>query len=1223
MELKSLKIFGFKSFPDETKIEFEPGITAIVGPNGCGKSNIVEAIRWALGEQSMHSLRADNNEQLIFNGSQTRKPLGVAEVSLTFSNTDDYSLPSVGGSDGTPLTFSEITVTRRIFRSGESEYFINRVPCRLKDITEIFMDTGLGVNAYSIISQEQVDMVLNAKPEERRFIFEEAAGITKYSKRKNESLRKLELTSQNLLRIQDIISELERQSNSLKRQAYKARKYQQLREELKNMQVLDAFYHYKQIKEEKAKVDGGIENFGKEKTDIYSVFKKEEDSFRELHDQLAKLEVELEQKREEQLRLAAEIERCNSTIAVNEERIKNLTSKLEDGNVEKTKLDSELALISEQIETHTKTIESAKEEKEELTKSLEEISKTLKGIFDKAKENAQKLEEKNSELIEYLSEQARVKNSLENSKHNLHNLEIRFKKLTDEKEEIDQQKVSLEQELTSKNEELAQNKDVVEKTSAKIKTLEKTVAKVEGGMSATEDEIIVLKSELHTKKLHLSTLKDIHSKDEGIHRAVKFIMESDESASDMHGLISNVLEVPEGLQKAVEVALRDNIQGLIVKDHNSVSKFIELLKEREEGRATFLPVENIQPRPKKDFDAGVNYEFAIDKVKFPKQFTSIFSYLLDKVVIARDWDEAMKLYSSLSEEYRIVTLDGELLHPKGFIQGGSGNQMHALLGRKERIDKMDREVIDIDGRLKNMEQKKTDEFSRVREIEEELRQNRGEVKVRNERSSQLEKEIGSVTEKIEEFKRRDKFLADENKNLESEKEILVQKSKDYKKELKKIQEKIDKYNLAIDSVKKTSEELNEEEKETNELLESKRINLFSLKQSSKNAEEALETLTEKKKMLLETIPDVDVEKEEARARMQSLKKELKESKAKLEENQEKIESLKENLEKLKEKRLLLNEQSREKEKFIRDRESELENRKDSLQSLEVERVRLETEMKDLKENIHSNHGVSLDEFTPPETETTEENLRGRVEDLKDKLDRMGNINLAAIEEEEELNERYNFYLTQQKDLLDSQQSLRDTINKINSTARSLFRDTLENVRKEFRDVFINLFQGGEADLRLVGSQDVLESGIDIVVSPPGKKLSTISLLSGGEKALTSIALLFSLFKVKPSPFCVLDEIDASLDESNIGRFTNFLKDLVKDTQFIIVSHNKRTLSISEILYGITMEDPGVSKMVSVKFTPHHRGDAGLKKKPTASPKADKTPVYSETSSEVTSQIEAR
>ncbi len=1180
MELKSLKIFGFKSFPDETKFEFEPGITAIVGPNGCGKSNIVEAIRWTLGEQNIHTLRAGQLEQLIFNGSQTRKPLGLAEVSLTFSNPSNYSQPSVGDGEKARLTFSEITVTRRVFRSGESEYFINKAPCRLKDIAEVFMDTGLGVNAYSIMSQHQVDMILSAKPEERRYIFEEAAGITKYSKKRNEALRKLELTKQNLLRIQDIVAELERQSNALKRQVFKAKRYKNLREELKNLQVLEAFYQYKKIKEEKVKVDTSIENFGKEKSGIVDVFKKEEEAFKNLQDELAKLEIELEEKREGQLQLAGEIERGNSTIAVNEERVKNLSLKLEEGSVEKSKLDQELVIVSGEVEAHTKTMQTTQTEEEELSILVAEVSGKIQGILNKGKEKQKELEEKNSQLIEYFSEQSRLKNTLENSRINVHNLEVRLKKLVSEKEDIVTQNLSLENEFNAKRQELDNNKEVVRKTESRIKSLEKNLGKLEGSVAAIEDQILAIKAELHTKKSHLSTLREMHSKDEGLQDSVKFIMES-EDKSHTHDLIFNVLEVPEEFQKAIEVALMDNVQGLLVKDNNAVSKFIGLLKEKEKGRATFLPVEDIKRIRREAGDE--KYEFAIDKVKFPEQFAGVFAYLLDRVVVAKDWDEAMQLYSSLPEDYKIVTRDGELLHPRGFIQGGSRKEMQALIGRRERIDRMDKEVNSIEERLNEVELKKTEELSAIKKIEQDLKEIRDELAGQNEKSSLLEKEIGSITEKLNELQKRDKFLADERKNLESEKKLAEEKHKEHNKKLKAIEIKINEHNLGIDSLKKSSELLKEEEKKINVSLEEKKIKLFSLKQSHSVAEETLKNLEAKKKTLLEKIPNISVETEEANQRMEQLKKELEESKEKLIQQKQTIESLKEKLEELKGKRTILGEQCKEKEKFIREKGTELESRKDSLTSLEIEKTKIETEMKDLKENISASHGISLDDFSLPEVETVEENLKDRVEDLKNKLDTMGNVNLAAIEEEEELNERYTFYQTQQKDLLDSEQSLKDTINKINSTARSLFRSTLETVRKEFREVFIRLFQGGEADLKLVGSEDVLEAGVEIVVSPPGKRLASMSLLSGGEKALTSIALLFSLFKVRPSPFCILDEIDAPLDEINIGRFTNFLKDLVKDTQFIMISHNKRTIAISEILYGITMEEPGVSKVVSVKF----------------------------------------
>lgn len=1167
MELKSLKIFGFKSFPDEINFEFEHRITAIIGPNGCGKSNIVEAIRWTLGEQNVHSLRAVHTEQLIFNGSHTRKPLGMAEVSLTFSNPNDSN-----------PTFSEINVTRKLFSSGVSEYFLNKVPCRLKDITEVFMDTGLGVNAYSMMSQEQVEMILSAKPEERRLLFEEAAGITKYSKRKNEALRKLELTKQNLLRIQDIISELERQSNSLKRQAYKAKKYQQLREELKNLQILGAFYQYKKFQAEKQKVDTRIESIGKEKDGVVGLFEEEEESLKNLQDELTKLESDLEEKREEQLDLAGKIERGNSVLVVNEERIKNLSSKLEEEKEEKLKLEKELAVVLEEIPIHAKAMEETTEEEKELKVSIEENPDKIAEILKREKENEKELEEKNSQLIECLSEKARLKNTLENSRINIHNLEVKLKKLVKERGEIVAQKLSLEEELNIKKEEILKDKASIEKIETKINSLEKSLGKLEENIASIEKGVLTLSADLQMKKSHLTALKEMHSRDEGFQDSVKFIMESEKNPH-IHGLVFNLLEVPEEFQRAIEVALRDKVQGLVVKDNKVVSNLIRLLKEKEKGRATFLPVEAIKKRKVK---INSNYELAINKVKFPQEFVDIFTYLLDGVVIAKDWDEAMKLYSSLPEEFEIVTRDGELLHPRGFIQGGSRREIQALIGRKERIQKIEKGLNILEERLKEMEQKKTAELSGINKIEQELKEKKDELTDGRDELSKLEKEVGSITENMNGLNKRDKFLVDEQENLEDTRKLEEEKNKEHEKKLDAIEEKVSGHSSAIESLKKSHETSKEEEKKANELLGDKKIKLISLKQARNIAEETLKSLEYKKETLLEEVLNIDTVAKEAREKVEFLRKELEENMKKSEEQRQRTESLKENLGDLKEKRALLNEKCREKERLIREKEAELGNRKDLLNSFEIEKIKLETEMKDLKENISSTHGISLDDFSP-QAEKIEENLKEKIDDLKRKLDSMGNVNLAAIEEEEELDERYNFYLTQQKDLLDSEQSLQDTISKINSTARGLFRSTLDSVRKEFRDVFINLFQGGEADLKLVGSQDVLEAGVDIVVSPPGKKLASISLLSGGERALTAIALLFSLFKVKPSPFCVLDEIDASLDDANIERFTNFLQKLAKDTQFIIISHNKKTLAISEVLYGVTMEEPGVSKLISVKF----------------------------------------
>lgn len=1190
MELKSLKIFGFKSFPDETTFELEPGITAVVGPNGCGKSNIVEAIRWTLGEQNVHSLRAESAEDLIFNGSETRKAMGMAEVSLTLTNTGSSNLP-----------FSEIAVTRRIFRSGVSEYFINKVPCRLKDIAELFMDTGIGVNAYSIMSQQQVDMILNSKPQERRCLFEEAAGITKYNKRKNEALRKLELTRQNLVRIQDIIAELERQSNSLRRQVSKAERYRDLRKELNELELLRAFLQYREVEEERQKVEEKIKNIGRDRDTIMELLRQEEKSFENLKSDLAKLEDRIEEKREEELFLSTEIEKGNSLILVNEERIRNLRVRVEEGKQRKVKLQRELASIIEDVEEQSSRLEEAIRDQEKLQVQIKEDSEKIPEIVKEEKEKEKILEEKNSQLIELLSERARYKNILESLRINTHNLGVKTRRSEAELNELQRENSSLTEELARKNGKMDRNRVLLEKGEEEIKSLENTVMELKGKVKEMDENIIALKSNYQMKKSYLSTLKEIDRRQEGLQPAVKYILDCEESSS-VYGLVFDLLEAPEKLQKAIEVALRDSIQGLIVKDCEAVYRLITLLKEKESGRTTFLPFENIKTEEAK---ISSQYELAIEKVKFPKKFSGVFSYLLGRTIIVKSLDEAVKLYSSVPEGFTIVTYEGELLHPRGLIQGGSKGETEVLIGRKRRIDGLEEELNLLEGKLKRMEEERAVRLSEVRRVEEQLRRKQAESEDMRKELLESERQISSASQRIDELRRREKLLSDEVRTLQEQMEAEEEKKKEQQHKLQSLEEKINKHNSLIESYKNSYESLKEEEKKITQSLENRRIQLVSLNESINRGEEILRRLEERKRMLSEVLPGIDKEIEEGTKKDASFGREISEAKRKLQKQAGIIKSLKEELKNLKEERAFSTERVRGKEKIIREKQRELEEKRNILQTLEIEKTRMETQIKDLIKNAQLSYGVALDRFTPEPArlqqtvgeEKSIENLDIRIDDLKRRLERMGNVNLAAIEEERELTERYNFYLDQQNDLLSSEESLIKTIRKINSTARSLFKSTFEAVRREFQVVFENLFQGGEGDLRLVGSNDVLEAGVDIIIHPPGKKLTSISLLSGGERALSAIALLFSLFRVKASPFCILDEVDAALDEPNIERFTAFLKQLVPDTQFIIISHNKRTLSASDVLYGVTMEEPGVSKLISVKFAkPAHRVAGGKETK---------------------------
>ncbi len=1180
MYFRKLELLGFKSFPERKEFIFEPGITAIVGPNGCGKTNIADGIRWVLGEQSAHTLRGSRMEDVIFNGSKVRKPLEMAEVSLTLLNPEKIL----------PIEYSELTITRRLFRSGESEFYINKVPCRLKDISELIMDTGIGTEAYSVIEQGKVDLILSSRPEDRRSIFEEAAGIMRYKTRKKEALRKLESTEQNLLRVSDIIHEVEHQMNSLKRQVSKARRYQKRREELKELEIKLASSQFHSLRKNLELSAKGTKEFEEGVAKVKSKVEQGERRIEHLRAELLNMEGEAAEAQSKILDLTSSTHRTENKVALFQERLTELSrgrkrdeEELEKLAIRESKIDKDIKTIGERIEELAK----GREDKEEKTKQNEQL---LEEISQALKQRRRNIERDKEKAFDLLSEETKLKNgigSLKAEKEALlarrRRLEVELSKTKGEREEL---KSKLHQSLAH----LEEMRESILGLKKEQKNIESKTALLGSELSELKNCMTSKREDLSSKGASLKVLKEMKESYEGYQEGVRAVMHG--GLSGICGVVADLIELPTELERAIEVALGERAQDVIVETFEQAKGALDYLKSKGKGRATFLPLDTIKSEKGADKE-GLKEAIGIASkmVNFDPKYQKAFSYLLGRTVVTRDLDSAIRIVRHRST--RVVTLDGELIEPEGPIRGGrlSSERRHGLLRREAKLKELKEEICNIEAKLSKMDSHKEeigDELSLSNNELGKIRENlkRQEISLSGEESKcgHLKEEDGRLEDEASLLTKETEGVDEEREGIESEMEELCEKLAKLEERKGRLQDGISSSQHFIETEGKRRERLLHE-------LTDLRVDFTSLLEKERGIKEKLSILKGSKLEYAKTRSERIAQIKEGEERKGQFESTIKETRLELEELLKEKSTFQGKAEELERNKEELRKKIEEVERKVEKGREGLDEEQKSLGKLQLSNAQLEMEITTIKDRVSTNYQVSLSDL--PMEEVDQELISQEVAKLRAKLDSIGSVNLAALEQYEELEERHTFLSQQRDDLLKAKESLQQVIGKINLTTRSLFMKTLMKVRENFDEIFKFLFGGGKADLVLVDESDVLESGIDIVVSPPGKRLQTISLLSGGERALTAIALLFAILKVKPSPFCILDEIDAPLDDSNIDRFIKLLKKFVKQSQFIIITHNKNTISIADAMYGVTMEESGVSKLVSVRFAES--------KEPTTSP----------------------
>lgn len=1177
MYLKSIEIQGFKSFANKIVFEFQNGITGIVGPNGSGKSNVADAVRWVLGEQSAKQLRGSKMEDVIFAGTEARKPVGFAYVSITFDN-EDHALP---------VEYNEVTVTRKVFRSGESEYQLNGHSCRLKDITELFYDTGIGKEGYSIIGQGQIDKILSGRPEERRELFDEAAGIVKFKRRKAASIKKLENERENLVRVNDILKELEKQVGPLEKQSEKAKEYLKLKQDLKIRDVNAFLMESDEIRislkecEEKSLIAA---NDLKAANEEYDSTKAEYDSLEiqlnEINNSIETTNTLLSNTEIEKQRLdgvinvyAEQIKTIQANSVHYTNRLSDISKSIDEKKESLSKLDEEKQSLAESLTSYEEKRAEAKKKHDEILNSIEEINKNI--------------EDYNNKIIDVLS--LKTKTTADNQK-----FQTMLEQKNIRKAELNSIIIQKKSEENLADNSINEFSDQLVKADNKINNLTEQINDVNQGIFTNKNKITELTSiidkeqtQYHREKSKLESLIAITERYDGYGNSIRKIMELKETNSGILGVIADIIKVEKKYETAIETALGGTIQNIVTDNEKTAKELIAYLKDNKLGRATFLPITSVSGKNTYESEPCMKEKgvigLACNLVRVDFEYTKLAKYLLGRILVVDNIDNGLAIAKKYKHSLRIVTLEGEQLNPGGSMTGGAFKNASNLLGRRREIEELKKNVADVS---KSLNEHKS--------LTSELRKSVASLREQNDslnkamREAQIEKNtivmnLNSATNRRDEII---SSLADINSQIA-----------DVEREITEISGNLSNASDSLASLDSINEESKNEIESLNSLLAEKKLEEAAVNDSFDNIKLQFSSLLQKdsfidenKERINQEIRDLKAEADDIQLKMASTNEEISaknseilQVKDKIAVSSKQIEDCKTKIETLKEKR---NNYTNSHKVFFDKRES-ISGR---ISDLDKEVYRLNATKEKLEESLDVLTDYMWDEYELTYSYAIEYKneefssltaIKKEINTLKSSIRALGDVNVNSIEEYKEVNERYQFLKSQHDDLIEAENSLVKIIDELDQGMRVQFQQKFDEIKFEFDKVFKELFGGGHGTIQLVDDEDILECGILIISQPPGKKLQNMMQLSGGEKALTAISLLFAIQNLKPSPFCLLDEIEAALDDSNVARFANYLHKLTRHTQFIVITHRRGSMSAADRLYGITMQEKGVSTLVSV------------------------------------------
>ena len=1180
MYLKRLELQGFKSFADKTILELMPGITTVIGPNGSGKSNISDAIRWVLGEQSMKSLRGTKSLDIIFAGTQNRKSLGFAEASLVFDNSDG----------ALPIEYTEVTVTRKIYRSGETGYYINKVPCRLKDVLELFMDTGIGKDGYSIIGQGKIDEILSNKSEDRRHIFEEAAGIVKYRTRKQESEKKLEHTKLNLLRINDILTEIEGNLEPLQMQADKAKKYLNLREELKNIEIGLFVYNIEKYKQDLEKVVQDIEIMQSQCNDEEGRLERVKILKEELKSSIDEITETIENMSNIGFESQKQIEQLNSDINVAKTRIANNNENNDRYLKEIEEQNAKIQELKDEIEQKEAKKDNLKQNKEKFEKELNEKQAELDKLTEKLSSKELEIEGYKHTVEENTDKKYELQSEINAQNINYQNFEKRQAQIKQEMQstisELDGTRLNKE-DIAKQFNEIENKKN---KAQNSLNEVAKQREEANQKIKSFESNINILSSEMRIKESRLKFLIETEKEKEGYIKSVKSLLKDCENIKElgkgMNGVLANIIEVPDDLQTAIEMCLGASLQNIVTETETDAKRLVEHLRKNNLGRASFLPISSVRGKKLdkiKGNESGV-IGIASDLVKYNKKYEQIILNLLGRTVIVDNMDTAIKVAKQNGYTFRIVTTEGDLINPSGAITGGSvAKKTVNILGRGKEIEKLEKEIKNLKQKIEKLENDKQnyeESIEGILELSANLEKELQEIDITYATEKQ---KVISINENIEKLEKRLNRLKEEQANLEKQKEEAVSTKGDLQVEINKIVEQ----NEELSKIITEFAELNKDDQkyidDLNFDITNLKISVSSFDESEASIQEIQERINQELENAHTSIENKNTQIEQIKKDNEDLEKSIQETLQKIEEVKESVNSSSSKIEELKKERAQKSEKLSKQEDEITAKFKVIEDLKGQLVKLDVKKTKIEEDINGIINKMWEEY-----ELTPNNAEQYQkpENValtQRRVNNLRTEIRELGSVNVDSIEEYKNLKDRYDFMSEQRLDLENTMSKLRKVISDMTQIMKEQFKEKFKVINKNFGEVFAELFGGGKAELTLEDEENILECGIEITVQPPGKKLQNMMLLSGGEKAFTAIALLFAILKINPAPFCVLDEIEAALDDVNVFRYADYLKKFTDHTQFLVITHRKGTMEVADTVYGVTMEESGISKLLSMKL----------------------------------------
>ena len=1177
MYLKNIEVHGFKSFAQKINFEFHNGITGIVGPNGSGKSNVGDAVRWVLGEQSAKQLRGGNMQDVIFSGTELRKPLSFASVAITLDNSD-HKLP---------VEFNEVTVTRRLYRSGESEYLINGSNCRLKDIQEMFYDTGIGKEGYSIIGQGQIDKILSGKPEDRRELFDEAAGIVKFKRRKNTTIKKLDEERQNLVRVTDILTELTRQLEPLEKQSETAKIYLAKREELRELDVNLFLLDYEHTGKLLEELEEKLQNTESELEETKEAYEQTKVEYERLEQELEELNSRLEELKERQQQNALTRQQHEGQIQVLEEQI--LAGKQNSAHYR-----NRLETLGEELQKRTSDKERFSEEKEELRdklarqrQRLKEETEHLENIQAEASACAAAVEDGKNEIIEILNSRATTKGKVQRFDAMMEQLDIR-------KAAVSQRILHLkteEEELASERKKAQSRYDSVthsiDSMNAECIRLDGEIQKLQDKLKEQSRQMEIGQTAYHREASRLESLKNITERYDGYGNSIRRVMEQKSREPGIKGVVADIIHVQKDYEVAIETALGGSIQNIVTDNEQTAKRMIEFLKKNRFGRATFLPLSNISAR------GGISQREVLREtgvigtadtlVKADPEYNSLVQYLLGRVLVVDHIDHAIAIGKKYRHSLRMVTIEGESLSPGGSMTGGAFKNNSNLLGRRREIEELENSVGLLKKELQELQASIGDNRSRrnvlrdaIADFQEKLRQQyvdqntaRMNLKQMDEKTANIQKNYHQIDREKEELRRQAGEIRADHSTIAKE----LEESQRDEKELETF----------IETKQKELEDWRAEEASKQKELEQIRLDEAGLSQQEHYLQENL----------IRLLGEMEAFQRESRELEEKLKISIEETQRKQEGIQnlkdavDACSSLDQELQRQRDEKQAQKEAKNTSHKAFFEKRDQLSER---TSLLDKECFRLKSQAEKIEEQRETQISYMWEEYeitpnnalTYQKKELTDrQEMKKDISRIKDEIRKLGSVNVNAIEDYKELLERHTFLSGQYEDLVQAEKTLESIIQELDEGMRRQFAEKFHDIQREFDKAFKELFGGGKGTLELSEDEDILEAGIKIISQPPGKKLQNMMQLSGGEKALTAIALLFAIQNLKPSPFCLLDEIEAALDDSNVGRFASYLRKLTKNTQFIIITHRRGTMNAADRLYGITMQEKGVSTLVSV------------------------------------------